>query len=389
LKLSYGDGGDAYDDGGDADISCAFSIFIFFPLTISSRSYDYDVDPLRRRHTPDFYGFIPDDGTSRGIIFGCMIVNSFSLLLIRSMCAALLMTVDTSYFAWYMACDLSFYIGLKIARGDFIYWIPAKGLLGIFISMFMRLAVKIVADYTAISFFRHPGEMGGLYWTCSMFLALATSSLALSIYYRSSNVEAKFMEEERAWIFAALVGAMWLISFLVFVLFMKKEFRGTFFSTKLGRTAIVERFDVDDEQVKSSILKKNEKLWRSVEDDVRDWVTQNWNRWEEEQPVWFTEAWKSRVPDEWLPRKELVRQSARGGGKRRRSSLINDVMGDASFGSVVNGVKPLLKQPPHSVQKQLKTTSGGVLGTLLSSTQDHLKGFKAKPPQGAKVEAVG
>ena len=35
----------------------------------ASISFDFDVDPAARKHSPDFYGFIPDGG-SRTVIFG-------------------------------------------------------------------------------------------------------------------------------------------------------------------------------------------------------------------------------------------------------------------------------------------------------------------------------
>ena len=54
----------------------------------ASISFDFDVDPALRKQSPDFYGYIPDDG-SRTVIFGCMILNSALLLLIQIFSAAL------------------------------------------------------------------------------------------------------------------------------------------------------------------------------------------------------------------------------------------------------------------------------------------------------------
>ena len=60
-------------------------------------SFDYDVDPIKRRETPGFYGYIPD-GVSRTLIFACMVVNSALLLLMRGFASAILMMTDKRYF---------------------------------------------------------------------------------------------------------------------------------------------------------------------------------------------------------------------------------------------------------------------------------------------------
>ena len=41
--------------------------------------------------------------------------------------------------------------------------------------------------------------------------------------------------------------------------------------------------------------------WVSIEDKVKKWVGENWARWEEEKPEWFTDAMKAKVPEEFIP----------------------------------------------------------------------------------------
>ena len=59
-------------------------------------SFDYDVDPIARSRLPEFYGYIPD-GTTRTVIFGCMVINSALLLLLRSLSIAMLVLVKKRY----------------------------------------------------------------------------------------------------------------------------------------------------------------------------------------------------------------------------------------------------------------------------------------------------
>ena len=57
--------------------------------------------------------------------------------------------------------------------------------------------------------------------------------------------------------------------------------------------------------------------------EVKSWVYANWERWETEQPSWWTEAAKARIPDYMLPENALEEEEKKWGGKRRRSSLRN------------------------------------------------------------------
>jgi len=66
----------------------------------------YDVDPQQRKSHPDFYGYIPDRG-SRTVSFGCMLINSALMLLIRSFSAGMLILVNKWYFVTYMVTDMA------------------------------------------------------------------------------------------------------------------------------------------------------------------------------------------------------------------------------------------------------------------------------------------
>jgi hypothetical protein len=77
---------------------------------------------------------------------------------------------------------------------------------------------------------------------------------------------------------------------------------------------------------------------------VQEWIKDNWNRWEEEQPLWFTEALKLRLDDGLLPAAELVRQKAAVGGSRRRTSVFQELVGGADGDAV--GAAQVFPEPP-------------------------------------------
>jgi hypothetical protein len=65
-----------------------------------------------------------------------------------------------------------------------------------------------------------------------------------------------------------------------------------------------------DDEARGNIFSINEALWVEIRDDVQKWCLDNWWRWEEEQPAFFTYV--------------------RGGGRGERSEARRDERGKAS-----------------------------------------------------------
>jgi hypothetical protein len=239
----------------------------------------------------------------------------------------MLMLVDKKYFVWYSACDIVIYFGQKIARGDFSYWVPVEGAFGIFTSFTMRLVVKTVTDYTGIVQFRGAAEMGGIYWSANMLAANAFPFAAVAFYFAKTAPGAVVLVKKTAWRIVGSLSGAWLVFFLLFLALMKKEYRGTFFSFETGNEWAMSFFlkgDTDAKRVKP--LRLNKRKWKKIRPQMKEFVLDNWERWEEENPDFFSEAFKKRVPDDMLPTVELKKQTVAGGGQRRRSSF-GELMG--------------------------------------------------------------
>ena len=107
------------------------------------RRYDFDSDPKKRKDTPHFYGYLPDNGTIRLIMYVSMVFNSALLLLLRSLSAALLMTISANYLIAYMVADIALYLTQKCIRNDFHHWIPVEGFPGLVFSFLVRVILKV------------------------------------------------------------------------------------------------------------------------------------------------------------------------------------------------------------------------------------------------------
>jgi hypothetical protein len=208
----------------------------------------------------------------------------------------------------YIGADLGLYMLVKILRGDFWYWLPFGGNTEIFSSIIARVIVKIILDFTSIAHFRHPNEVGGAYWLFGLVLTMG--SLPVSIYIASPYVDGKAID-----IASSIVKYFILITtlcFTVFFLNIEKKYWHTFWSTQTSKAQKMAYFlEGNNDAEKSQVFTCSRRQWVSIEPAVKRWVEINWATWEEEQPKWFTDVMKAKVPVDFIP--------ANGDARRRES----------------------------------------------------------------------
>ena len=220
---------------------------------------------------------------------------------------------------------MGLYILQKIMRGDFHYWFPFDGALELFVSFLMRFIVKVITDFTGIVQFRHAGELGGTYWTMNIFLSVLASFGSIEIYIADRDPEEASEMRVIAWsMFVA-----WLALFGVFMLLMKHEYRKTFWSRQTGAEVTRSYFlEGKSDEMKAIIFTSNKKQWNVIRDEVKAWVLQNWWKWKEEKPAWFTDNFIANVPDDMIPSEAMRNLKMAGGGERRRSSIGEMLVGN-------------------------------------------------------------
>jgi hypothetical protein len=119
---------------------------------------------------------------------------------------------------------------------------------------------------------------------------------------------------------------------------MKPAYRNTFFSTQTGYQYVQSKFLREGDENKKAVFKYNKKQWLPIRDDVKAWTLENWERWEEEKPAFFNDAWKSSVEDDMIPPDSLRRLN--GGGSQRRRSSLGDLLGGGGGVRVVPVAAP-------------------------------------------------
>ena len=108
---------------------------------------------------PDFYGFVPDSPRLRTVMFVTMMLLSVVQVLIKTFLILCLGSIKTTFVWLYIGSDMLVFLGYKLLRGDFWYWVPIDSAPGLLLSGITRLVIKTITDYAGIIQFRHPYEV--------------------------------------------------------------------------------------------------------------------------------------------------------------------------------------------------------------------------------------
>ena len=262
-------------------------------------SYDFDTDPQRRENIPEFYGYVPSRPIKRSIVFGSMTLFTAGMLLIRCMTIVLLSLLGIRYTFAYIFTDLSLYLAVKVLRGDFWYWLPAGGFWAELMTSFtIRIAVKLITDFTSVTQFRHPNEVGGLYWSFSFVLTIASFPASL-VACQKADISTNFATQISAFVFPVTI-----VAFTVFLFNIEKGYLNTFYSLERGSDLTARKWNnniTNDDRKADCVFKTSRRQWRHMEEEVRGWVEANWESWQRDKPKWFDEEMRAMIPLEYIP----------------------------------------------------------------------------------------
>ena len=91
-------------------------------------------------------------------------------ILLRTATLSLLAATQGWLAAVYLVGDFLVMVGYKALRRDVLYWVPT---FGVPLSLLCRFVVKFFTDSTCCVHFRHPVDLGGLYFCLNVFLGQA------------------------------------------------------------------------------------------------------------------------------------------------------------------------------------------------------------------------
>jgi len=237
-----------------------------------------------------------------------MYLLSFCQLLGKGLAMAILNQVGGKTLAvGVLVVDMGVYFLYKLVRGDLRYWLPLPRGISLVVSLIERVAVKVICDFTGFLHARHPYEMGGFYWLMSMMWTQASVFGAIKLKeefgrgMEEDDVGDWAIKEEDYLTIATMLFLLWLVAISGLIFGSEKEFRKTFYSTRTGRQYNEALFRSDDDEIMMQVFDTHISFNRNIEDEIKKWLSANWNRWYASWPEWLTDELIERIPERLLP----------------------------------------------------------------------------------------
>jgi hypothetical protein len=166
-------------------------------------------------------------------------------------------------------------------------------------------------------------ELGGMYWSLNLGIHHVAAFVAMFLYLNSEV--ANKLEERLAWGVLIGVEMSFLLFFSVFLTNINPKYLTTFFTTATAKASAVALFySGSNDAMKIDIFDHHPSFYANIRDELKEWVGDNWNRWNEEKEEWFTSKVISNIPNEFIPQDALKELEKSG---RRKSSALEQLLG--------------------------------------------------------------
>ena len=304
--------------------------------TVSYLTYAKDIDHESRRTGRLFYGFIPLRGLRIVVVYVAMHVLSFCQLTAKSITIGILAHLGGKPLAIaVLGGEVGIYLLYKVLRKDFRYFLPLPLGTSIAVSLLMRVAVKLITDFTGMLHARHPYEMGGFYWMFNMFYTQVMLFVVVNVRRSNNSEEAEnlFITGERLWTLAVWLSSLWFVAVAVLLLYCEKGFKHTFFQLTRAWEYNKSLFDTGDDEYRMYIFTDHQAYYMWYKEEIKEWLDEAWDRLHREKPVWFTQNVVKSVPIDILPNmehesvvKEMAQETKIEREKRRKLRSVARVM---------------------------------------------------------------
>lgn len=259
-------------------------------------SYEWDTNSSSRKTAPDFYRYIPNSMSRKISCFMALFLLSAFNLVVRTLVC--LTVASRAIVVVFLVIELALFFVYKLVRGDLIYWPPFSGWPAkVVAALFMQLIAKLIVDWTACVQFRHPMEVGGMYFCFSMAMTVGVGFASTLAYKQDGELPEKYIVT----LLMSSACAGLFLSFVSLLLSMKREYVGTFVSLKTGSSYVQELFKNgnDDERRFVIFYYVDDKWIADIGDEVRVWLNERLPEWSEITPDWLDKRKLKKIPD-WI-----------------------------------------------------------------------------------------
>jgi len=315
-------------------------------FTSASLSFDLDTSPNKRKDSPTFYGYVKDSPRARSATFLCMFLLTLSHLASKFFAIALLASIRRSWVTFYLGGDVVSYLAYKAVRCDLRYQLNLPRALSILASFNQRVLSKIMADFTCVVHFRHPADLGGVYWCMNLVMSQASCFVAAKLYIDHTAGETGSLSQDTITTLLGTSFALWMFSFTGFFASIDKAYLHTFYDIASGKQHVVRSFrNATSDEDRIQVFKRHPSFYRSIADEIKCWVAANYREvWLEEKPEWLTDRVLALIPKEMIPKEEReaitkVEEEEVGGSGAKRVSIVEGLLGAPPRSSYSGGNK--------------------------------------------------
>ena len=79
------------------------------------------------------------------------------------------------------------------------------------------------------------------------------------------------------------------------------------------------------DEEKFGIFDQHPSYFAPIKGELKIWLAANWTRWNRERPAWFTEAAIAFIPNNIVPKEELLKHKDNGGRKDSTTNIAGAV----------------------------------------------------------------
>ena len=166
----------------------------------------------------------------------------------------------------------------------------------------MRVAIKIIADFTGMLQARHPYELGGAYWLFNMIYTQASVFVVLAVRAKRDVDDDKLaFQQNDLWLIAGILLGLWILAIIMLLYFSEEGFQHTFYQRLTGFEFSKQRFISGNDEIRMSVFDDHESYYLRYKGEIIEWLQNIWDKLHAEKPAWFTEDVRRRIPEEFIP----------------------------------------------------------------------------------------
>ena len=118
--------------------------------------------------------------------------------------------------------------------------------------------------------------------------------------------------------------ALWVLSLFGFFASIDKAYLHSFFDFASGKQFAVREFrNAKTPFERLQIFCYHKSYYAAIQGEIKAWLKENYEVFEAEKPLWWTELLISTIPDDYIPKEELKLLEEKGPGGKRKKSVVS------------------------------------------------------------------